>query len=178
MPAPMRIVTVVGSLQRRSSNQALVDLLPALAPAGVQFEAALRLDQIPHYNADLDVDPAPPAVETWRQQLRRADAVFLASPEYGHGVPGAVKNALDWNVGSGEFVGKRVAATCASPGKGRGLLGLAALTQTLRAIDALVVWSHPVVVPKASLDAEGRIRDADVERELGLVLRTLLHVAG
>lgn len=158
----MQILTVVGSLQQRSSNRALAQVLAQVAPPGCELVAALRLAELPFYDADLDVAPAPPPAATWRQQLAAAAAVVFVSPEYGHGMPGVVKNALDWIVGSGELVGKPVVATCAAPGIGRGLLGLASLSATLRAVDARVVASEPILVPRAALAGDGTIVDAAV----------------
>src|SRR5438552_15838292 len=135
---------------------------------------AAPLDRIPYYNADLDGgEHVDPAVLEWRRSLREADGVLISSPEYGHNLPGVLKNALDWIVGSGELVGKPVVATTAAQAKGRGLLGLASLVQTLRAIDARVVWSYPVIVPRPSSDANGRITDPEVARELELLLASL-----
>lgn len=171
----MRIVTIVGSLQQRSANRALAELFARTAPAGCDVTEALRLDELPFYNADLDRDPPPPAVATWRAQLRAADGVLIVCPEYGHGMPGALKNALDWVVGSGEFVGKPVAVTSAAQGKGRGLLGLASLVTTLRAIDAVVVWSHTVVVPRLALPTAGAIVDPAITAEAQVVLERLLR---
>jgi NAD(P)H-dependent FMN reductase len=171
----MRILSVAGSIQARSTNRALLDLARTVAPTEVEVVDAGSLDRVPHYNADLDGEAPPEAVVAWRKALREADAVLIASPEYGHGVPGVLKNALDWIVGSGELVGKPVVATCAAQAKGRGLLGLASLVQTLRAIDAIVVWSHPVIVPRAGIDAGGQIVDPAVHREVRSLLERLIH---
>jgi len=170
----MHVLAIVGSLQQRSANRALVELAARLLPADITFTLAPSLDTLPHYNSDLDGDAPPPAVIAWRAVLRASDRVLIASPEYGHGVPGALKNALDWIVGSGELVDKAVAATCAAQAKGRGLLGLAALAQTLRAIDARVVASHPIVVARTALAADGTIADAAVQAEVRRLLATLL----
>ncbi len=169
----MRIATVVGSLQQGSANRALAARFGALAPPGVEVVPAIALDEMPFYSADRDVAPPPAAVATWRAQLAAADGVVFVSPEYGHNVSGVLKNALDWIVGSGELVGKPVVATCAAPGKGRGLLGLASLVTTLRAIDAIVVWSHPIVVTKQARDERGAIVDAAVGAEVADVFERL-----
>lgn len=171
----MGILTVVGSLQRRSSNRALIELAASRVPPGVTIQPALSLDRLPPYNADIDGANAPDAVREWRRQLTDADAVLIASPEYGHNLPGTLKNALDWIVGSGEFVEKIAAATCAAQGKGRGLLGLASLTQTLRAIDAVIAWSSPVIVPRASLPEDGLILDPAVEQQVDQLLDTIVR---
>ncbi len=172
----MRILTVSGSIQERSTNRALLEVAHEVAPSGVEVVDADPVDRVPHYNADLDGDAPPDAVVAWRNALREADAVLIASPEYGHGVSGVLKNALDWIVRSGELVGKPVVATCAAQAKGRGLLGLASLVQTLRAIDAVVVWSYPVIVPRAGIDEHGHITDPAVRREVRSLLERLVQV--
>ncbi len=105
----MRILAICGSLRAGSSNGALLDAAARLAPEGVLIERFDGLDALPHFNPDLDLDPPLPAVARWREALRDADAILLSSPEYVHGVPGALKNALDWIVSSGEFGGKPLA---------------------------------------------------------------------
>lgn len=104
----MRILAISGSLRARSSNGALLDAAARLAPAGARIERFGGIGELPHFNPDLDGEgaAAPPAVARWRAALRDADAVLLSSPEYVHGVPGALKNALDWIVSSGELSGK------------------------------------------------------------------------
>jgi NAD(P)H-dependent FMN reductase len=105
----MRILALSGSLRGASSNGALLDAAAQLAPADVRIERFDGVGALPHFNPDLDLDPPPEAVARWRDALRDADAVLLSSPEYVHGVPGALKNALDWIVSSGEFAGKPLA---------------------------------------------------------------------
>ena len=105
----MRILAISGSLRAASSNGALLQAAAQLAPAGVRVERFDGIGALPHFNPDLDLEPAPQAVATWRDALRNADAIVLSSPEYVHGVPGALKNALDWIVSSGEFSGKPLA---------------------------------------------------------------------
>jgi NAD(P)H-dependent FMN reductase len=173
----VKILTLVGSLQSRSSNGALVALAARRAPPGVQMAPCALIGALPHYNADLDTAEPPPTVAQWRDELRAADGVLIASPEFGHGMPGSLKNALDWIVSSGGLVGKPVAATCAAQGPERGRMGLAMLTQTLRAIDATIVWSEPVIVPRASIDPQGDITDPEVERQIDVVVSTLAAAA-
>ncbi len=170
----MKLLTLCGSLQRRSVNKSLLQLAARRAPAHVDVHLGQWIGALPHFNSELASSEIVPIVDVWRSQVKGADAILISSPEYGHGVPGSLKNALDWLVGSGEMSGKRVAATCASQGDERGLLGLAALSQTLRAIDAELVWSSPTVVPRSSLDANGEIVSPAVEAELDRLLALLL----
>ncbi len=94
------------------------------------------LGELPHFNQDLDIEPAPQAVAEWRIRLRNARAVLISSPEYAHGVPGSLKNALDWIVSSGEFVDKPVALLNPSP---LSFHGQASLKETLTVMMARVV---------------------------------------
>lgn len=94
------------------------------------------LGDLPHFNPDLDGVTVSPAVSVWRSKLRDADGVAFSVPEYAHGVPGVLKNSLDWVVGSGELVDKPVTLFNASP---RGTYGQASLTETLTVMSAKVV---------------------------------------
>lgn len=141
---PVRVVTVCGSLQARSGNLALLESLPGLAPCDVEFSAFTGLRALPHFDLDLNEGEPPLAVRAWREALRSSDAVFMAAPEYGHSLPGALKNAVDWIFASGELYRKPVAVTASSPGPERGRRGLAALCQTLGALEAAVIGGEPI----------------------------------
>lgn len=112
---PTHILAISGSLRHASSNSIFVRALTRLHIPNVTITAFQGLDTLPHFNPDLDVDPAPEAVSAWRQTLRSADAYILCSPEYIHGVPGSLKNAIDWIASSGEFVDKPVGLFNLSP---------------------------------------------------------------
>ena len=151
----MKILAVSGSLQARSSNTALLRTAHRVAPAGVEIIHSLSVGDVPPFNPDLERDgPAPDAVDGWRGQMAAANGVLIASPEYAHSLPGSLKNALDWLVGSGELYGKRVAVLCGSPRPNGGALGRQALEQTLNAQGAIVVVSATVVVPVTDKGAE------------------------
>jgi NAD(P)H-dependent FMN reductase len=145
-----RILGVCGSLQARSANLALLETAAASARAisngriEVTVFDGLRL--LPHFNPDLEAENSSlPAVLDWRQALAESDAILIASPEYGHSLPGALKNAIDWVIGSGELYRKVVAITAAVPAAARGRRGLRALRGTLEAVDACIVGGRPIV---------------------------------
>lgn len=150
--AVIRIVSISGSLQAHSSNLSLVDSLPSLAGPGVEVTRWDGLRGLPPFDLDANEAP-PPEVRAWRDVLRGADGVLIATPEYGHSLPGALKNGIDWVFGSGELYRKPVAITAASAGPGRGRRGLAALHQTLGALDALVLGGEPIARGPAADDA-------------------------
>ncbi len=108
----MLVLTISGSLRRGGSSTALLDAAALLAPAGMTIEPYRGLASLPAFNPDLDTGEAallPSEVAELHQAVGRADALIISSPEYAHGVPGSLKNALDWLVGSLEFPGKPVA---------------------------------------------------------------------
>ena len=141
----MRVLAVCGSLQAKSSNLTLLKLAVASAPEGVEVSIFDGLRDLPHFDPDLEATGVPPSVDAWRAALSRSDAVLIASPEYGHSLPGSLKNAVDWVIGSGELERKVVAITAATPGPERGRLGLQALRQTLLAVSATIVGGEPIV---------------------------------
>src|SRR2546430_802254 len=102
---------ISGSLRAVSSNTSVLQAIAAVAPAGVAITVYDRLADLPPFNPDLDREgDAPPAIVLdLRARIGAADALVISSPEYAHGVPGVLKNALDWLVSSLEFPGKPVA---------------------------------------------------------------------
>jgi NAD(P)H-dependent FMN reductase len=141
----VRILAVAGSLQERSSNAALVRVAAARAADRDEVRVFERLADVPPVSPDLD--PAPAVVHEWRALVASADALVIATPEYAHGLPGVLKNALDWLVGSGDLYGKRVAILSAEPHAERAGYARADLARTLRAQGADVVSSETIAVP-------------------------------
>jgi len=141
----MRILAVCGSLQAKSGNLSLLRAAAELAPQGFEVVLFDGLRDLPLFNPDLEEDGVPPAVQGWRSALSASAALLIATPEYGHSLPGALKNGIDWLIGSGELYQKVVAITAAVGDRDRGRRGLAALAQTLQAVDAKIVWNQPVV---------------------------------
>ena len=113
----MRLLAISGSLRRASANTAALEALARLAPEGVKVLVYRELADLPPFNPDDDVEdkPKPKPVETLRALVGASDALIIAAPEYAHGVPGVLKNALDWLVASENFAGKPVALVNTSP---------------------------------------------------------------
>jgi chromate reductase len=168
--AGVHVLAISGSLQRSSANAAVIRAAIASAPPGMTVEPFVRLGDVPLFNAD---DDAPEVVEALRGAVARADAVLIATPEYGHSVPGVLKNALDWLVRSGELARKPVAAISASPTPTGGLRGLTALVQTLLAQQADVVALLPISGVKQRLDEAGEISDGVTLRRIAETVAAL-----
>ena len=111
----MHVVAISGSLKQSSANTALVRALAAASPEHVEVWDGLG--DLPHFTPD---DDGGGPVASLRAAVTRADALFIATPEYAGGMPGSLKNALDWLVGTGELYGKPVAIASAAPSLERG----------------------------------------------------------
>ena len=112
----MRILAISGSLRAGSFNTALARTARDLAPAGVEIELYDGLDSIPAFNEDREA-VLPAAVQDLNRRIREADALLVSTPEYNGGVPGALKNALDWASrphGAAPLVAKPAAVISAS----------------------------------------------------------------
>lgn len=103
------------------------------------------LGTLPHFNPDLDDEEHRPGpVREWKREIAAADALLISSPEYAHGVPGSLKNGLDWLVSGPEFPNIPVALLNASP---RATHAQAALAETLRTMSGEIVEAASIAVP-------------------------------
>jgi len=169
------LLTVAGSLRAGSSNAALLAAAAQLAPAGLDVAPYRALGSLPAFNPDREEAGArlPSAVTRWRAALAKADMLLVSTPEYAHGIPGALKNALDWVVGSGELVGKPV-----------GVINLSAASQFAfpQLVEVLTVMSATIVpaatmvldLPRRGIDAAALATDPVVAAKLREVLGALL----
>jgi chromate reductase len=157
----IRVLAMSGSLRRASSNSALVAAVARLAPRAVDVSIYRGLAELPPFNPDIDGDSAPAAVMGFRTALHTCHALLLSSPEYAHGVPGVLKNALDWVVGSGELIDKPVALINTSA---RATHARASLVETLSVMSARLVRdaSITVALDGRMLDADGIVADETI----------------
>lgn len=152
----IKIIGISGSLRANSSATNVLNHVATLMPANVEFNIYHGLGKLPHFD---DSDNVPAEVEGFRQLIAQSDGVFICTPEYAFGVPGSLKNALDWTVSSGEFTYKPVALiTAASVGKN----AHAALLLTLSALTAKVSEDATLVISfiRSKLNEKGEIKDA------------------
>lgn len=145
----MRILAISGSLRAASSNTRLIEALPALVPPGVEVVVWRGLGGLPYFNPDLDGDTPPKAVAALRAEVGRAQGLVICSPEYAHGVSGAMKNALDWLVSSLAFPAIPLALVNAAP---RAVHAIAHLRETLTTMSAALVEDACVTVPLQGRD--------------------------
>ena len=141
----MKLLAISGSLQARSANTALLRVARLVVSDDVEIVLFHDVAAIPAFNPD--TDPAPESVEELRSLVKSSDGLLIATPEYAFGLPGSLKNLLDWLVGSGELYEKRVAILSAAPSRERGQNARADLDRTLRAQGAFVLQSTTIAVP-------------------------------
>ncbi|NNE47590.1 MAG: NAD(P)H-dependent oxidoreductase [Rhodothermales bacterium] len=118
-PRPIKIVGIAGSLRRQSLNRGLLAAARELAPGGIDLQIR-DLADIPMYNGDVEKKGIPEPVIRLAEAIANADALLVVTPEYNGGIPGVLKNALDWasrsSVGS-PLRGKPVGIMGVSPGR-------------------------------------------------------------
>lgn len=117
----MKLVIISGSLRRQSFNTRLAELMASRLHGSNQGDVA-TLHGIPLYDGDLEAESGiPEAVESLRHRIKAADGLVLATPEYNAGMPGVLKNALDWLTRPGAemkptFGGRPTGLVGATPG--------------------------------------------------------------
>jgi chromate reductase len=139
----MKILAISGSLRKLSLNSMLLRAMSRLAPSNIKINVYSGLGDLPLFNPDIEASD-PKVVADLRMRIINADAVIIASPEYAHGVTGAMKNALDWMVGCEAFLNKPVALLNASP---RAIHAYGSLLETLTVMSSRVIDDACITLP-------------------------------
>jgi chromate reductase len=166
--APLEILGFAGSLRTGSYNRALLRAAIEVAPAGLRI-ATFDLAAVPLYNGDVEADGDPEGVAAFKQAIAAADGVLMVCPEYNHGVPGVMKNAVDWasRPPRGAVLdGKPVGIIGASPGITGSARGQSQLRQAFEFTNSYAMPQPELLVFRAheKFDADGRLAD-DATRE-------------
>jgi chromate reductase len=171
----VRLLAISGSLRRGSSNSALVEAVAILAPDNVDVSIYRELAQLPPFNPDCANEP-PPAVVRFQNELETCDAILISSPEYAHGVPGVLKNALDWVVASGELIGKAVGLINTST---RATHAWTSLAETLTVMSARLIPGASIAIPLPArpLGADGIVSDPGLAAALRSAIVVLAAAA-
>ena len=156
------VLAICGSLRAGSYNRAALRTAIELKPPGMIIETA-DIGSFPLYNEDVRAQGFPPPVEKLRQQIKEADALLFATPEYNYSISGVLKNAIDWASRPPDqpFAGKPVAMM----GAGAGMAGTARAQYDLRKC-CVFLDMHPINKPEVLIgvahtkfDADGRLTD-------------------
>ncbi len=167
----VRVAGIPGSLREGSLNKALLRAALELAPAELDIAIFTRLGDIPPYNDDVFVKGDPEPVADLKKFIGGADALLIATPEYNYGVPGVLKNAVDWaSRPSGKCVLNRKPAAImgCSPGLGGTIRAQHALRQSFVFTETHVMSQPEIKLPSAAplFDAAGRLTDENTRQHL------------
>jgi len=157
---PFRILAFAGSLRKGSYNKALVRAAVEVAPENVTMEV-FDLEGIPPFNQDNENNP-PPKVTEFKEKIRNADALLIATPEYNYSIPGVLKNAIDWAsrpYRDNSLADKPVAIMSASTGMLGGGRAQYHLRQSFVFLNMHPVNKPEVILPFAAqnVDADGKL---------------------
>ena len=168
-----KILAIPGSLRLNSSSNYILSAILSVASKDIMIEVYQGIGSLPHFN---DPEETPSPVVEFRQKVRESDAILICTPEYAFGIPGSLKNAIDWTVASGEFVDKPVGLVTASS---QGEKGHAAMLLVLTAISSKVIDDATLLIPfvRAKLDRNGKVKDNSLLVQLTTVVQALAKAA-
>jgi len=151
-----KVLAISGSLRAASLNSLFLTIMGQLKPDNYEFRVQQGLDKLPFFNPDHNDSPSIEILD-WRQNLRDADLVIIASPEYAHGVTAVLKNALDWVVSSGELTDKPLAVPNLSPRATRAQAQLIEIVEVMgahysEACSPRSSVSEPYILPNATIE--------------------------
>ena len=173
----MKVLAISGSLRRDSFNTKVLLAARELVDGEVDLEVYGGLKEIPPYDEEDDVEPAPAAVAQLRDAIAGADAILFSTPEYNSSIPGQLKNALDWAsrpIATNVLRNKAVAVVGASTGAFGAVWAQAELRKVLAALGARV-FDIELPVPHAHtrFDETG-LTDEEIRAGLEDAIQTLL----
>jgi chromate reductase, NAD(P)H dehydrogenase (quinone) len=168
-------------LRSCSLNRGLLAAAVEVAPPGVEVEL-FDLSEIPFYNYDVEQQGDPRPVSEFKEAIRRSDALLIATPEYQHGIPGLLKNALDWASrppGESVLAGKAVAVMCAGDGFTDTARVRTQLRQAIAYSQAWDVFDPDVLVSgtRGKFDVTGRLTDSGARHAIAALLDSLRSLA-
>ena len=178
----MNVLGISGSLRRDSYNRALLEAAQAVAPPGMEINL-FDLHAIPPYDGDVEAAGDPPAVSRLKGRIRDADALLIATPEYNYGIPGVLKNAIDWaSRPPRESVldAKPIAIMGASTGIGGTAEAQAQLRRVLMYPGAQTLPEPEVLISRArrKFDHDLRLTDEESLAAIAALLDALVMWAG
>jgi chromate reductase, NAD(P)H dehydrogenase (quinone) len=179
VPTTLSVIGIAGSLRTVSFNRALLSAARELAPPELIIEVR-ELNDVPLFNQDLERDGVPVAVAELRSAVRRADGLLLVTPEYNHGVPGVLKNAIDWlsqPLRQSALEGKPTALMGASTGLAGTARSQSQLRQSFVLTNSPVMLQPEVLVGHApeKFDTMGRLTDGPTRQFVTVFLTQFVH---
>ena len=172
-PGKKKILAVSGSTRQNSTNLNLIKAISDLFKEKIAIKIFQGLSDIPHFNPDLDTADPPKKVLEFRKQLKEADGILICTPEYAMGVPGTLKNAIDWTVSSMEFSHKPVALITASSS---GQKAHHSLLETLKVIESEIPESSQLLISFVKTKIkDDKITDTDTLENVKQLIGSLIN---
>ena len=180
MADQVKILGIAGSLRKASYNRGALRAAQQLCPPEAKIEV-FELDGIPGFNQDEERHPPQKVVEL-KQRIRSADALLLATPEYNYGVPGVLKNAIDWAsrpYGDNAWDGKPVAIMSAAMSMGGGVRAQYQLRQSFVFLNMEAVVQPEVAINNVGerFDEQSNLKDETSRKLIAQLLQNLVHKA-
>jgi len=163
----MEILAISGSIRTASFNTALLNCTSGLSAENTNISLFDSIECIPLFDPEKNEDNYPQAVKNLIDKIRHSDGVIISTPEYAHGISGALKNVLDWLVASDALVLKPVMVASVSTSGLGGVRSYCSLVQVLTAMNCNVVIEASLCVPFAVVkfdDASNLIDELTVQR--------------
>lgn len=176
------LIAIPGSLRRESINAGLLRAAAEVSPDGVRVEPA-SLQGIPLYDGDQEAEHGIPAsVQKLKDRIAASDGLLIATPEYNNGIPGVLKNAIDWLSRPPQdiarvFRDRPVALLGATPGRGGTALAHAAWLPVIRVL-GMRPWfggSLQIAQARQSFNGDGTLNDAETRKRLAAFLQGFLE---
>ena len=178
--ANFNVISICGSLRKGSYNRIVMNALPGLAPPGMKLTEAPPFAEFPLYNADIQNSTGFPApVQTLADAIRAADGVIFVTPEYNFGIPGALKNAIDWvsRLPNQPFAGKPVALQSVSPGPVGGARVQYDMRRSMVFLDALTLNKPEIFVGNCAQRLDEKAGKVTDEQTIGFIKQQLAAFA-
>lgn len=169
------VLSICGSTRAASSNLDVIQAIARLAHDRFSVQLYSGLEQLPQFNPDRDTEDIPAEVADLRKQLRAADGVLICTPEYALGLPGALKNAINWTVSSMEFSKKPVALITASLS---GEKAHQSLLGTLLIIESRMTQDSQLLISavRTKLGRDATINDEATREGVEKLIRSLVEM--
>jgi NAD(P)H-dependent FMN reductase len=160
-----KVIAICGSTRQNSINHSLIKAIVNLSAENLDITIFDGIANLPQFNPDNDGENVSDEVAHFRQLLDNAEGIIICTPEYAHGVPGTLKNAIDWTISSSQFPHKPTMLITASTD---GTFGHKALLETLKAIEAKNIDNLQLVISfvKTKMSSENQITDEKTRRDV------------
>ncbi len=175
MTAKKNILAISGSLRARSTNLSIIENIAEMFTDRINLTIYDGLARLPHFNPDLEQTAPIAEVEDFRRRIRESDGVLVCTPEYVFSIPGVLKNALEWTVGTSDFAGKPTALITASS---LGEKTHESLFLVLKTIEANMSEDTALLISGArtKLNSTGKLSNAPTIEAINLLIESFLQI--